>query len=469
MFPGWSRKLYGRPPVNPALSFKRKAATLSYLCSGQMQQLFGGLLSPCLFEDLSGFRCRTFTLPVIFWTFLCQVLSRASCRSALASIHVLQSRTGQARCSTSTAAYCKARVRFPIRLLLLLLRRLVEGLAPRRGGPRTWVVDGTTLTMPDTPESQWRWPQTRSQKPGCGFPIMRLTGLFDLSTGVWVALAKGNYRSHERHLVRQLWRHVRPGDTVVADSGFCCWFSFALLQRKGVRLVMRDHAARRRDPKAVKLGKNDRLESWEKPQRPSWLDRATYKSLPGFIAVRVLTVTVDAGCGFRTRELNLASTGTDPASLPASQMADLYLQRWRVELFLDDIKTTLGMDVLKTRSPAMIYRELLMHVIAYNLVRSLMLKAGPKAGVSFKGTVDRTMRWLPELSAAGSARLRRRLIDDLLETIAEDLVPERPYRREPRVIKRRLKPFELMKKPRAEMAEIQHKSTYRKSPKSALS
>jgi hypothetical protein len=468
MFPGWSRKLYGRPPVNPAFSFKRRTATLSSLCSGQMQELFGSLLPLSLFQGRSGLRCRVFTLPVVFWAFLCQVLSGSACRSSLASIQVLQSRTRQPICSTSTAAYCKARLRFPIRLLLLFQRHLAGELAPRHG-PRTWVVDGTTLTMPDTSPNQSRWPQTRSQKPGCGFPIMRLAGLFDLATGVWVAVAKGNYRSHERHLVRRLWSHVRPGDTVVADSGFCCWFTFALLQFKGVRVVMRDHAARKRDPKAVKLGKDDRLENWKKPQCPPWLDRATYRSLPGFIAVRVVTVRVDGGCGFRTRELNLASTVIEPASLSATGMAGLYLRRWRVELFLDDIKTTLGMAVLKTRTPAMIHRELLMHVIAYNLVRALMLKAGPASGVSFKGTVDRTMRWLPELAAAGCAKLRRRLIDDLLETIAEDLVPERPHRREPRVIKRRLKPFELMNKPRAEMVEIQHRSTYRKSPKAALS
>jgi hypothetical protein len=468
MFPGWSRRLHGRRPVNPALSFKRRAATVSSLFVGQARELFGWLLPVSLLENAPGFRDRLFPLPVVFWTFLCQILSGTSCRSGVASVQVLQSRTGQALCSTNTAAFCKARLRFPVRLLLCFLRHLADGLAPRRG-PRTWVIDGTTLSMPDTPANQARWPQTRSQKAGCGFPILRIVGLFDLATGVWIALAKGNYLSHERNLCRRLWRHLRPGDTLLADSGFCCWFTFALLQRKGVRVVMRNHSRRLPDPRAVRLGEHDRLERWAKPQRPKWLDRATYEDLPSSIAVRVLSVTADPGAGYRTRVLHLATTVTDPELLPAVEVGELYLRRWRVELFLDDAKTTLGMAVLKTRSPGMIHRELLMHVIAYNLIRALILQAGPATGASFKGAIDRMARWLPELSAAVPAKVRRRLVEDLLDAIAEDLVPERPYRREPRALKRRPKPFQLMNKPRAEMVEIHHRTRYVKQPKSALS
>jgi hypothetical protein len=468
MFPGWSRQLHGRPPANPALSLKRQTAKLSDLCLRQAEDLFGCLLPVSLFGLVPKRRERLFPLPVVFWTFVCQIFAAASCRGGVASVQVLLSRTGKALCSPNTAAFCKARVRIPIRLLVRFHRHLAAGLCTRRG-PRTFVIDGTTLSMPDTPENQARWPQTRSQEPGCGFPIMRVVGLFDLLTGVWIALAKGDYLSHERNLCRRLWRHLQPGDTLVADSGFCCWFTFAMLQRKGVRVVMRNHARRLPDPRAVRLGKHDRLERWLKPQRPKWLDRATYKSLPRVIAVRVLQVTVDPGAGFRTRELHLATTVTDPADLPAEEMAGLYLRRWQVELFLDDAKTTLGLAVLRTRSPAMIQRELLMHVIAYNLVRALILRAGPPSGASFKGTLDRMTRWLPELSAAVPAKTRRRLVEDLLEAIAEDLVPERPYRREPRVLKRRPKPFQLMNKPRSEMVETPHRAKRGKRPQSALS
>ena len=146
MFPGWARRFHGRRPVNPALSLRRKAATVSGLCMAQAQELFGNLLPVSLFSSVAGFRQRLFPLPVVFWTFLCQILAGASCRAGVASVQVLQSRIGRALCSTNTAAYCKARVRIPIRLLLLFHRDLIDHLAPRRR-PRTWVFDGTTLGM----------------------------------------------------------------------------------------------------------------------------------------------------------------------------------------------------------------------------------------------------------------------------------------------------------------------------------
>jgi hypothetical protein len=423
----------------------------------QAEDLFGALLPAHLLAKIPGQRHRIFPLPVIFWTFLCQIFATASCRGGVASVQVF----GKALCSPSTAAYCKARLRIPARLLIRMQRHLVAGRCPR-SQPRTFVFDGTTLSLPDTPANQARWPQSRSQKPGCGFPILRLVGLFDLSTGAWFALARGPFRSHERNLCRRLWRHLKPGDTVVADSGFCCWFTFALLSRRGIRVIMRNHALRKADPHAVKLAKDDRLECWKKPPvKPAWLDQATYDALPDRLPVRVMRVAASQDSGYRTPELHLATTVTDPAGLSVRQAGELYLSRWRVELFLDDLKTTLGMAVLRTRNPAMIQRELLFHQLAYNLLRALIGGSGAADAGSFKGTVDRLNRWMPSLSMA-SARTRKRLVADLLETIAEDLLPERPNRREPRVLKRRPKPFQLMNKPRSEMVEIPHRSRYKK-------
>jgi hypothetical protein len=149
--------------------------------------------------------------------------------------------------------------------------------------------------------------------------------------------------------------------------------------------------------------------------------------------------------------------------MSAAEIGGLYLRRWDVELFIDDLKTSLGMDILRTRSPRMIHRELLMHVIAYNLLRALILQADDPRRVSFKGSLDRINRWLPMAMATTCKKTRKRLIDDLLETIAEDIVRERPNRREPRLKKRRPKPFGLMTKPRGEAMEIPHRSRYRKS------
>jgi hypothetical protein len=338
-------------------------------------------------------------------------------------------------------------------------------MCPRRI-PRTFVIDGTTISMPDTPANQATWPQSRSQSEGCGFPIMRLVGLFDLATGVWIDAATAPFRSSERNLCRKLWRHVRAGDTIVADSGFCCWFTLYLFKQRGVKVVMRINSIRKPDPRAAKLGKGDRLERWRKPNvRPKWIGASDYAKMPDSIPVRIVTVAVDPGSGFRTTELQLASTVLDPEEMTAAQIGTLYLERWKVELFIDDLKTTLGMAVLTSRSPAMIRRELLVHIIAYNLLRALMT-CGKTVGCenpSFKGTIDRLNHWLPTVLSATTATLRKQLVTDLIELIAEDQVPDRPFRREPRAVKRRPKPHQLLNKPRHEMVEISHRSRDKKA------
>ncbi len=464
MFSGWHRNLYGRRPLRPGVAVRRKAVDLSSLCLSQAKALFGDLLAIGLLEKVPGFRNRSFPLPVVFRTFLCQVLAGGSCRYGVASVQALLSRHGKAICSPGTAAYCKARVRIPIRPLIRIHRHPVSSMCPRRS-PRTFVVDGTTLSMPDTPANQAAWPQSRSQKAGCGFPIMRLAGLFDLATGVWIGFAAGPFRSSERNLWRKLWRHVRAGDTIVADSGFCCWFTLYLFSRRGVKVVMRNNAIRKPDPRAAKLGRGDRLERWRKPDtRPGWITPRAYASMPDSIAVRVVTITADPVAGFRTAELRIACTVLDPEKMSAAHIGALYQSRWKVELFIDDLKTTLGMAVLATLSPAMIRRELLVHIIAYNLLRALMMqgKASGNDGASFKGAIDRLNHWLPAMLSSTSPTVRGRLVMDLVELVAEDQVPDRPFRREPRAVKRRPKPHQLLNVPRHQMLEISHRSRYKK-------
>jgi hypothetical protein len=466
MFQGWHRKLYGRRPLRRGFAMQRKAVDLSTICLRQAKDLFGDLLATGLLEKVPGFRSRSFPLPVVFWTFLCQVLAGGSCRHGVSSVQALLSRHGKAICSPSTAAYCKARVRIPIRLIIRVHWHLISAMCPRRG-PRTFVVDGTTLSMSDTSANQAVWPQSRSQKEGCGFPIMRLVGLFDLATGVWIGAATGPFRSSERNLCRKLWKHVRVGDTLVADSGFCCWFTLYLFSQKGVKVIMRNNAIRKPDPRAAKLGRGDRLERWRKPNiRPKWISPRMDASMPDSIAVRVVTVTVDPGAGFRTAELQIACTVLDPEKMSASHIGAIYQSRWKVELFIDDLKTTLGMAVLTTLSPAMIRRELFVHIIAYNLLRALMMhgQASGDEGASFKGTLDRLNHWMPVILSATSSTMRRRLVTDLLELVAEDQVPNRPFRREPRAVKRRPKPHQLLNVPRHQMIEISHRSRYKKAP-----
>ena len=465
MFKGWSRSTFGGSPRRPGGAMRRKAADLSGLCIRQAEETFGSLLPAGLIAAAPGSRNRIFTTPVVFWTFLCQIFGCDSCRSAAGAVQSLLSHLGKALCSSSDAAYCMARARLPIRMLLVIHRHLAASLAPRRA-PRTFVFDGTTVSMPDTAANQACWPQSGAQKPGLGFPIMRIVGLFDLATGAWIAMARGTLagskRGSERTLWRRLWKHLRAGDTVIADALFCDWFSMALLHRRGIRVVVRNNGRRKRAPHATRLGKGERIERWRKPlKKPAWVSLAEYESLPASLAVRVITATAPPESGFRTLELEVVTTVTDPTEMAADKIAGLYRQRWEVELFIDDLKTSLGMDVLRTRSPHMIYRELLMHVIAYNLLRALIRQADDPRRVSFKGSLDRINRWLPMAMATNSRITRRRLIEDLLETMAEDRVRERPGRREPRLKKRRPKSYGLMTKPRRESMEIPHRSNYR--------
>ena len=187
--------------------------------------------------------------------------------------------------------------------------------------------------------------------------------------------------------------------------------------------------------------------------------------MPDSIAVRVVTVTIDPGAGFRTTEIQIACTMLDPGKMTASSVGALYQNRRGVELLIDDLETTLGMRVLKTLSPAMMRRELLAHIIAYNLLRALKNhgKSAEAESASFKGPIDRLIHWLPLVLSAASAKLRKQLVTDLAELVAEDQVPNRPFRREPRAVKRRPKPHQLLNVPRHQMIEISHRSRYKKT------
>ncbi len=321
--------------------------------------------------------------------------------------------------------------------------------------------------MPDTPENQAIYPQSSRQRPACGFPVMRVVAIFSLATGVLLALAKGALRVHERTLFRSLWDRLDPGDVVLADRGFCGYADFYCLAHRGVDCVMRKNA--RRSVGATpgrRLGKGDRLVHWHKTGRcPKWLDPADWKAMPSRLTVREIHFVVHIP-GFRTQAITVSTTLLDPEAYPTDAFIELYRRRWMAELFLRDIKTTLGMDILTCKTPAMIHKELLMYLIAYNLVRALMLEASlrhavPVHRISFKGTLSTVREWAPVLAAASRKR-RRGLVDLLIAILARDPIPHRPNRVEPRARKRRPKNYQLLNKPRHEFREVMHRNKYRK-------
>jgi hypothetical protein len=329
------------------------------------------------------------------------------------------------------------------------------------------------VRLPDTAQNQKQYPQPKTQKPGCGFPVARLLVLFCLSCGALVAYELGALEVAERELWRRIWETLQAGDVLLGDRGFCSLGEFWWLRRRGVDCVARLNARRSSGMIPMhRLGKNDWLVVWEKMKRPPlWMSAEQWARVPPWLLVRQVTVSV-AVQGFRTQQLTVATTLLDPKQWPAAKLAQLYRRRWQVELFIRDIKTTLGMEALSCKSPALARKELLLHLIAYNLIRALIWEAAARAGVaagrlSFKGALDTLRQWTPLLVMCGKSE-RKELLNRFLAALGAHIVPDRPGRAEPRAIKTRPKNYPLLTKPRHEYVEIPHRNKYRK-PDSALS
>jgi len=416
-------------------------------------------------------RLRVFTPWCTFWLFLAQVLgSNRTCREALRSGQAwLLNRQGKT-ISPSTSAYCQARARLPMTYIEKAGESVLEHLKGCEG--QTWlgrcvkIVDGSALSLPDTTENQNRYPQSSRQKKGCGFPNMRFVALFILSSGAWLASAKDSLKVHERTLWHTLWGYLMKGDVIMADRGFCGYADFYLLLKKGVDSLMRLHHRRSSGcNRKRRLGKGDWLVEWIKTGTcPKWLDKETWTTLPSAMMVRHVEVNIPIK-GFRTLSLTLATTLLDANRYSATSLADLYRRRWMAELFLRDIKTTMGMDILRCKTPELIHKEFLMHQIAYNLIRALMFHAAQKHSadplrISLAGACAAVRQWAPVMCAARSQSRKSTLLNAFFICIAHDTIPLRPNRLEPRARKRRPKNFQLMNQPRQSFKEIHHRNRY---------
>ena len=485
-FAGFHRHLFGTPPRSaldqllPQAHAARSASQLRTACG----EFIPDALLPKAASKLNS-RARVFTPLVTFWAFLAQVLARGSCRDAVRGLlaHLPARPESEPGLSTSTAAYCRARARLPLAMLQKVFNAVRERLrrdVPRAAlwlGHRVCLVDGSTASMPDQPENQARWPQSANQKPGCGFPTLKMVGLFCLHSGALLYRACGRLRESEQSLARQLWRWLKKGDVLLGDRGFCSYLDLCQLQARGVEVVVRLHGSRRPDfRKGQRLGASDRLMTWERPRAGSLACTPEEEAaLPATLTVRYVRYRV-ARPGFRTRQVVLVTTLLDPQRYPLAALAELYRRRWEIELHWRECKTTLGMDILRGQSPAMVDKELLLQLIAYNLVRALMQQASlphhqPLARLSFKGTLDTFQRFAAAMHAvAGQPRQRAAILARALEAIAADLLPERPNRVEPRAVKRRPKAYDWLSVPRHQTpAKKAARRAAKKRPQPALS
>jgi hypothetical protein len=430
----------------------------------RLRQDLGPHLDDSALNDICrrlGHRWRRDALLSPFTTLLWFVIQVLHGNTALTHI------TLKARRAFTESAYCQARARLPMAVFRAVLRFVIRGLVPRTGaeglwrGHRTFLVDGSSFSMPDAPELQRHFGQPGGLAAGCGFPAAKILALFHAGTGLLLDVIAAPLRTHDMGLVDGVHPALGPGDVRVGDRAFCSFPHLATLLGLGVHAVFRAHqkqiidfapgrphtgprdkrapAGRPRSRWLRSLGALDQVVEWFKPRdRPAWMTAEHFAGLPETITVRELRYRVDRR-GFRTRSVTLVTTLLDAEAYPLEALAELYGTRWRVEQYLRDLKRTMKMDVLRCRTVDGVLKELMVYGIVYNLVRSVMGEAARRQRVA----PDRisfldALRWL--LEARPGERMPRLVVN-----------PSRLGRFEPRVRKRRPKPYPLMRKPRREL------------------
>jgi hypothetical protein len=420
-----------------------------FLSVERFSEIFDSLVPKC--------RDRIYPPVVTLSAFISQVLSPDhSCREAVARVIAERVCEGKAACSQDNSPYCRARQRLPEPLLKQLMKETGACLESQSKPQWQWkgrsvkLVDGTTVSMPDTPENQARYPQPDGQKPGLGFPIARLVGVISLAMGSLLDYAIAPYQGKqtgELALLRSILSCFFPGDILLADRYYCSYFLIALLQSMGVDAVFQQHASRKSDfRRGQRLGIKDHLVTWTKPARPDWMDEATYLAMPETLTVR----EIKAGGKV------IVTTLVDPKQATRKELAKLYTQRWLVEVDLRSIKETLQMDVLRCKTPAMVRKEITVHFIAYNLIRSVMAQAAFRAGISprtisFKGTLQTLNEFRNKIGLVNEEMLPS-VFEALINAVTGHRVGHRPGRSEPRAVKRRPKSHPRLTIPRSQVA-----------------
>lgn len=456
-FPSWKCRLAPRRRLASGLTQFRA----STLC--QLEERFNSLLPSSLFvKAASGANSRDsiYTQWRTFWCFLWQCLNVGTPgREVVRQLQALLELSGAAPISSEDGAYCIARQRLPETLFTQALHATAaacDQIAPPAAflaGRPVKLVDGTITTLPDTPQNQEAYPQVSSMKKGCSFPIMRVVAIFSLLSGAILAAACGSHHVSEFRLFYGLLAQLAKGDIVIADRGFGNYPMLALLLSMEVDLISRSSRQIDGRRRRQRLGKNDWLVSWKKSaNRSAVVPKEQFDGFPAQLTVRLVRGSLQQR-GFRVRQITVVTTLLDPRKYPAADLLRAYLRRWRMEMCLDDIKTTLGMALLSCKSPAMVRKEMFMHLMAHNLIRYTMAYAAAQHDaqlerLSFKGTVDALRQFTQAMAQAPSKKKRRDLWNYLLRILVRDLVPDRPGRVEPRAIKRRSKKYDRLNVPR---------------------
>src|SRR6266851_4331948 len=466
------------PAFRPRLAAlgRRTVQTVRQATLSQLQEHLRDFLpAPLLSTEDEGLnsRERVFPLRLTFECFIWQMLKpKTPCREVVRQVQALFRLAGRGAIDEGDSAYVQARLRLPKERLEKALSATAQTADRRAGqggqiqGRRVIVADGSSTQLADTPDNQQRYPQPSTQRPGCGFPVMKFVALMSLTSGAVLNVALGSLHHHDLRLLRGLWDQLKKGAILLGDRAYGEFTTLAGLLMQGVDVAARLHHARKVDfRKAKRLGKNDGLFVWTKGwQQSQILSASEWALLPAQITVRILRFTI-ATRGFRSRRITLVTTLLDPKLYPAQELAGLYARRWRLELCLRDLKTTMGMEQLRCKTPDMVEKELLAYLVAHNLIRCVIAEAVARYSVdlervSFKGSLDALRQYSDAIGRARNQKMRRQLWEDLLLNLARDLVRHRPNRSEHRALKRRPKPYPLLNKPRQSFVEISHRSRY---------
>jgi len=398
----------------------------------------------------------------VLWLFLSQVIdANPTLAATVENFLAWRLARGMSPCSTDTGAYARARKRLPEALLAMLTKHTGREVERAALGQWRWLgrivklFDGSTVSMPDTPENQAAFPQSRTQAPGVGFPLARIGVLFSLSVGTVLDLGirrwAGKFQS-ELSMLRDMIPSLEAGDVLLTDRYLCSHMEIALLLRQGVDYVGQIHAHRNVDfRRGQRLGPHDHVVQWNKPRRPEWMSPEDYATIPETLSIRELRFRI-VRPGYRTRTIVIATTLLDGELFSKDELANLYRLRWDAEINLRSLKTMMNMDVLRCRNPDMVRKEIWAHLLAYNLIRTVIAQAAAKHGrhprqISFTRAMRTLEAFRPAIAHVPSERLAD-LYEHMLTAIASHEIGNRADRLEPRQRKRRPKPYKLMTKPR---------------------
>jgi len=427
--------------------------------------------------DFGGDEDATYTPAITLWALISQVFFKdemRSCKAAVERVATLWAILGKTVCDTNSGAYCRARLKIKHEAVRDItkqiaataensfdqqsfnrqekLHEVVAGVQSITPTGRILLVDGFTVTAADTLENQEEFPQNPSQKEGLGFPIIRGVTLISLVTGLLVDLVLGPYAGKQSGETALLWKmldELKPGDTLVADCFYCTYWLIAACKNKGVNIVMKNHDKRDDDPLgANRINKHERLTVWLRPQRPQWMSEQEYAEMPEKLEIRLVDVIIEQP-GFRSKKYTIATTISVSKVYTREWIANVYRSRWMIELDIRSIKCSLGIDIVRAKSPGMVKTEIWSCLLAYNLIRMKMLQTCAISGrmprtLSFTAT----MQMLATKWSVAAIVLTPELVQLGVRSPGSERIGHRPDRIEPRANKRRPKLIALMTKPR---------------------